>query len=182
MMMSAPCDPVRSLVCWAKSPDPVVEPEGLQPFELVVAGRGRDDGRAGLLGELDRRHANALGTGMDQHCLASGQVARREQGLLSGPERDRHALQFALDRPALFRIMFTEPCDRDNDERVAATEAVSGYVRDIVQRSFPQADTDALAVAMWALVHGLAFLHLDGKLTADSPGEVADQVSGAATT
>jgi hypothetical protein len=62
---------------------------------------------------------------------------------------------------------------------VAATESVSGYVRDIVQRSFPQADTDALAVAMWALVHGLAFLHLDGKLTADSPGEVADRVSGA---
>src|SRR5258705_12822442 len=30
-------------------------------------------------------------------------------------------VQFALERPALFRIMFTEPCDRDNDERVAAT-------------------------------------------------------------
>src|SRR6266446_2832984 len=53
-------------------------------------------------------------------------------------------VQFALERPALFRIMFGEPCDRDNDERVAAATAVSLYVREIIQRSFPQADADAL--------------------------------------
>ena len=88
-------------------------------------------------------------------------------------------VQFALERPALFRIMFGEPCDRDNDERVAATTAVSLYVREIVQRSFPQADADALATAIWALVHGLAFLHLDGKLDARSPAVVADRVSAA---
>jgi AcrR family transcriptional regulator len=88
-------------------------------------------------------------------------------------------VQFALERPALFRIMFGEPCDRDNDERVAATTAVSLYVREIVRRSFPQADADALATAIWALVHGLAFLHLDGKLDARSPAVVADRVSAA---
>jgi AcrR family transcriptional regulator len=88
-------------------------------------------------------------------------------------------VQFALERPALFRIMFGEPCDRDNDERVAATAAVSLYVREIVQRSFPQGDADALATAIWALVHGLAFLHLDGKLDARSPPVVADRVSAA---
>jgi AcrR family transcriptional regulator len=87
-------------------------------------------------------------------------------------------VQFALERPALFRIMFSEPCDRDNDERVAATAAVSLYVRGIVERSFPAADADALATAIWALVHGLAFLHLDGKLNA-TPSVVADRVSGA---
>src|ERR1700732_4120865 len=54
-------------------------------------------------------------------------------------------VQFALERPALFRVMFGEPCDRDNHERVAATAAVSLYVREIVQRSFPQADADAPA-------------------------------------
>src|SRR3979490_1354468 len=75
-------------------------------------------------------------------------------------------VQFALERPALFRIMFGEPCDRDNDERVAATAAVSQYVRVIVERTFPQADADALATAIWALVHGLAFLHPAGKLDA----------------
>src|SRR6202022_403203 len=34
-------------------------------------------------------------------------------------------VQLALERPALFRIMFSEPCDRDNGERGAATAAVS---------------------------------------------------------
>jgi AcrR family transcriptional regulator len=86
-------------------------------------------------------------------------------------------VQFALDRPALFRIMFGEPCDRDNDERVAATAAVSGYLGAIVERTFPQADDQALATAIWALVHGLAFLHLDGKLDASTPQVVADRVT-----
>jgi AcrR family transcriptional regulator len=88
-------------------------------------------------------------------------------------------VQFALERPALFRIMFGESCDRDNDERVAATAAVSLYLREIVERSFPQADAEALATAIWALVHGLAFLHLDGKLDAADPSVVADRVSSA---
>src|SRR4030088_1673672 len=88
-------------------------------------------------------------------------------------------VQFALERPALFRIMFGEPCDRDNDERVAATAAVSLYVRGIVGRTFPQADADALATAIWALVHGLAFLHLDGKLDAPTPAAVAERITSA---
>jgi AcrR family transcriptional regulator len=86
-------------------------------------------------------------------------------------------VQFALERPALFRIMFGEPCDRDNDERVAATAAVSQYVRAIVERTFPPADTGALATAVWALVHGLAFLHLDGKLDASTPSIVAERIT-----
>ena len=88
-------------------------------------------------------------------------------------------VQFALERPALFRLMFGEPCDRDDDERVAATAAVSLYVREIVQRSFPQADAEALATAIWALVHGLACLHLDRKLDASSPSAAADRVTAA---
>jgi AcrR family transcriptional regulator len=88
-------------------------------------------------------------------------------------------VQFALERPALFRIMFGEPCDHDNDERVAATAAVSQYVRAIVERTFPQGDTDALATAVWALVHGLAFLYLDGKLDASTPSVVAERITAA---
>ena len=88
-------------------------------------------------------------------------------------------VQFALEQPALFRMMFGEPCDRDNDERVAATAAVSLYLRELVARCFPQADAEALAPAIWALVHGLAFLHLDGKLDAPTPSAVADRVTAA---
>jgi AcrR family transcriptional regulator len=88
-------------------------------------------------------------------------------------------VQFALERPALFRIMFGEPCDRDNDERVEATAAVSAYVRSIAQRTFPQADAEAIATAIWALVHGLAFLYLDRKLDASSPSLVAERITAA---
>jgi AcrR family transcriptional regulator len=88
-------------------------------------------------------------------------------------------VQFALERPALFRIMFGEVCDRDNDERVAATAAVSLYLREIVGRCFPDADAEPMATAIWALVHGLAFLHLDGKLDAHTPAVVADRVTAA---
>ncbi|MEV7323824.1 TetR/AcrR family transcriptional regulator [Streptomyces sp. NPDC093970] len=85
-------------------------------------------------------------------------------------------VRFALDRPALFRVMFAEPCDPNSEERVAATAAISDYVRGIVRGAFPGADADALSVTVWALVHGLAFLHLDGKLDTTTPEAVDGQV------
>jgi hypothetical protein len=75
--------------------------------------------------------------------------------------------------------MFAEPCDPANEERVAATDAIKQYVRAIVLGVFPDADAEALSTAVWALVHGLAFLHLDGKLDASTPEAVAAQVRGA---
>ncbi|MCQ4084439.1 TetR/AcrR family transcriptional regulator [Streptomyces sp. RB6PN25] len=88
-------------------------------------------------------------------------------------------VRFALDHPALFRVMFVEPCDPTSDDRVAATAAISEYVGTIVRHAFPGADPDALSTAVWALVHGLAFLHLDGKLDASTPDTVADRVRAA---
>jgi AcrR family transcriptional regulator len=88
-------------------------------------------------------------------------------------------VQFALEHPALFRVMFVEPCDPGSDERVDAAAAVSAYVDALVGRAFPGATSDALCTAVWALVHGLAFLHLDGKLDTSSPGVVAEQVRAA---
>ncbi len=72
--------------------------------------------------------------------------------------------------------MFAEPCDPDNEERVSATAAIAEYVRGIVRHAFPGADPDVLWTPVWALVHGLAFLHLDGKLDSSSADAVADQV------
>ncbi|MER7745594.1 TetR/AcrR family transcriptional regulator [Streptomyces bacillaris] len=88
-------------------------------------------------------------------------------------------VRFALEHPALFRAMFAEPCDPTSEERVAATEAISAYVRTIVHATFPGVDADALSTTVWALVHGLAFLHLDGKLDSSTPEVVAAQVNGA---
>ncbi|KUM97529.1 TetR family transcriptional regulator [Streptomyces yokosukanensis] len=79
-------------------------------------------------------------------------------------------VRFALERPGLFRAMFAEPCDPDHDERVAANSVVKAYVEDLVKRAFPHTGADAgdLATAVWALVHGLAFLHIDSKLDASA--------------
>ncbi|MFJ7073426.1 TetR/AcrR family transcriptional regulator [Streptomyces sp. NPDC098781] len=86
-------------------------------------------------------------------------------------------VRFALDHPALFRAMFAEPCDPTSAERVAATAVITEYVQGIVRDAFPGADSSgALATTVWALVHGLAFLHLDGKLDSSTPEVVADQV------
>lgn len=88
-------------------------------------------------------------------------------------------VRFALEHPALFRVMFAEPCDPTGAERVAATETISAYVRTIVEATFPDVDAGALSTTVWALVHGLAFLHLDGKLDSSTPEAVAAQVTSA---
>jgi hypothetical protein len=88
-------------------------------------------------------------------------------------------VQFALQRPSLFRVMFSEPCDRDNVERVTATAAITEYVAGIVRACFPGADAESLAIALWALVHGLAFLHLDGKFDASTTDAVTNRVEAA---
>lgn len=89
-------------------------------------------------------------------------------------------VQFAIEHPALFRAMFAEPCDPTSQERVAATAVISDYVQGIVRDAFAGAeDPGALSTTLWALVHGLAFLHLDGKLDTSTPEAVADQVRAA---
>lgn len=73
-------------------------------------------------------------------------------------------VHFALDRPELFRLMFGRPCDDQSDERVLAASALHEYLDKVVARVFPQSSSTDLATAGWSLAHGLAFLHLDGKL------------------
>ncbi|MFT3695901.1 MAG: WHG domain-containing protein [Kofleriaceae bacterium] len=86
---------------------------------------------------------------------------------------------FALRRPTLFRLMFGNKCDDTNDERVRATAELHTLLAVALARVFPDADAPALATAAWGLVHGLAFLHLDGKLAAGNPAETSARVRGA---
>ena len=88
-------------------------------------------------------------------------------------------VQFALRRPALFRAMFSEQYDAGSPERVAAVEAISAYLRANITRVFPDSDADALSDAVWALVHGLAFLFLDGKFDSADSGELERRVRAA---
>ncbi|MFF2395612.1 TetR/AcrR family transcriptional regulator [Nocardia sp. NPDC058114] len=88
-------------------------------------------------------------------------------------------VRFALARPALFRVMFSDPCDPTSPERVAATTAIHDYVQAIVRRIYPTADEESLTNAMWALVHGLAFLYLQGKFDAAADAELESRIRGA---
>ncbi|MGW5731462.1 MULTISPECIES: TetR/AcrR family transcriptional regulator [Streptomyces] len=156
------------------------------------------DGSAGLSLRAVARRAGVSATApyrhfADRDALVSA-VAAEGYRELAGHLADAHPapstpdelaavavayVRFALEHPALFRVMFAEPCDPTSEERVAATEAISQYVRGIVRTTFPGADADALSTTVWALVHGLAFLHLDGKLDASTPEVVAAQVRAA---
>lgn len=88
-------------------------------------------------------------------------------------------VDFALRRPALFRLMFGRECDDTNDERVRATAELHEWLALSLVRVFPDADAAALATACWSLAHGLAFLHLDGKLSSTPKSAVAPRVRAA---
>lgn len=88
-------------------------------------------------------------------------------------------VDFAMRRPALFRLMFGNPCDNTDDERVNAADELHELLAQALANVTSESDTTALANAGWSLAHGLAFLHLDGKLSADSPEEIAERVRSA---
>lgn len=85
-------------------------------------------------------------------------------------------VRFALRRPAVFRRMFGHTCDDSSAQRVQAAAEVQDLVSAAVASVFPEANAPALATAGWSLVHGLAFLHLDGKLPADHSEEMSTRV------
>ncbi|WP_340538874.1 TetR/AcrR family transcriptional regulator [Nocardioides sp. GXZ039] len=85
-------------------------------------------------------------------------------------------VEFALRRPALFRLMFGNECNTDDEERVQAAAAVHELLAAAITGVFPDSDPLDLALGGWGVVHGLAFLYLDRKLSAASTEEVATQV------
>lgn len=86
---------------------------------------------------------------------------------------------FALRRPAVFRLMFGNPCDDADDERVRASRQLHDVLNQAIARLLPDADIPNLSTALWGMAHGLAFLHLDGKLRPEPPAEVAQRVRAA---
>ncbi|WFF04613.1 TetR/AcrR family transcriptional regulator [Micromonospora sp. WMMD1076] len=88
-------------------------------------------------------------------------------------------VEFALRRPALFRLMFGNACDEGSEERAEAAAEIHELLRLAMANVFPAGDAESLASAGWALAHGLAYLYLDGKLGADSNAEIAEHVRAA---
>jgi len=85
-------------------------------------------------------------------------------------------VRFALERPALFRLMFGSECDTESEERVSASAKIHMMLEDAMREVFPMRDTSSLASAGWAMAHGFAFLHLEGKLPAEPRDEVDSRV------
>lgn len=85
-------------------------------------------------------------------------------------------VEFALRRPALFRLMFGNECNTADEERVRAAAEVHELLAGAITGVFPDSSPLDLALGGWGVVHGMAFLYLDRKLTADSIEEIAAQV------
>lgn len=86
---------------------------------------------------------------------------------------------FALNRPTEFRIMFGNECDDADAERVLAAQGLRAVLDDVLAEMFPMADIPNLSIALWGMAHGIAFLHLDGKLRPEDLGEVEARVRAA---
>jgi AcrR family transcriptional regulator len=91
-------------------------------------------------------------------------------------------VRFALEHPGLFRLMFGHPCGRSDPETTAAAAEVTAVLNARVARLVPKAQERAFAIGSWSLVHGLASLMLDGKLTHGGPDQVDELVRGVVKT
>lgn len=79
-------------------------------------------------------------------------------------------VEFALDNPGYFRVMFRRDlCEMDDDVELAlvaddAFEALVDYVRTTLGKNASIVEIRARATAMWSLSHGLAMLFIEGPL------------------
>ena len=153
--------------------------EGGETFSLRAVAR-----RAGVSTAAPYRHfpdREALESALAVHGLHElmDDLTRNAHPPRSAAEVSELAVEyvrFALRRPALFRLMFGQPCNDDDDERVRASGALHEYLESVMTEVFPQSDPVALATAGWSLAHGLAFLHLDGKLSATDQMAIDERV------
>ena len=92
-------------------------------------------------------------------------------------------VRFALENPALFRLMFGLKLQGNHPELVTAGEAAYGVLSGrIASGAARGGDNEARALGCWALVHGLAGLFLDGQVSdrvSGSEDEVTRRVAGA---
>ncbi|WP_350258882.1 TetR/AcrR family transcriptional regulator [Scrofimicrobium sp. R131] len=88
-------------------------------------------------------------------------------------------VMFALNRPAEFRIMFGNECDEADAERVLAAQKLHALLENVLAGEVPPDQVPDASLALWGMAHGLAFLHLDGKLRPSPVDEVQARVRAA---
>lgn len=92
-------------------------------------------------------------------------------------------VRYALEKPALFRLMFGPKRLGTHPELITAGEAAYAVLAArVAAEASANADRDARALGCWSLVHGLASLFLDGRIsdkTAASDSDVTRRVAEA---
>ena len=74
-------------------------------------------------------------------------------------------VRYALDNPALFRLMFgPRHLGKHPDLGTAGDSAYAVLADRVAADTRSHTDHNARALGCWALVHGLAFLFLDGRI------------------
>ncbi|MCX4432162.1 TetR/AcrR family transcriptional regulator [Streptomyces mirabilis] len=76
-------------------------------------------------------------------------------------------VRYAVEHPALFRLMFNRPCDPSHPGVKAAGDAAYAVLSPHVVAGIPPELHEAHVTGWWSLVHGLASLALYGKLPRD---------------
>jgi AcrR family transcriptional regulator len=124
-----------------------------------------------------------LGQALDRAARAGSEPAKAVEAM------GRAYVEFALRNPAYFRAMFRAdavPLDRHPDARKREDEAFGTLVEAVNEAFSNQPDKvrKTVAVACWALVHGLSTLILEGSLARKTKvprgreKQLADEVIG----
>ncbi|MFJ2645216.1 TetR/AcrR family transcriptional regulator [Streptomyces sp. NPDC087420] len=140
--------------------------------------------RAGVSANAPYRHfrdKNALLAALATHGFHELGRLMKEADNSADPGEEFLALgqsyvRYALDHPGIFRLMYGHPCSRYDAEANAAAAESAQVLANRVSQLVPEESRQALLIGSWALVHGLASLILDGKITSGGPEEVDDLV------
>ena len=158
-----------------KASDDILRHQGIESFSLREAAR-----RAGVSPGAPAHHfGNSSGLLTEVALLGYEALARylMDAPQTGSPISDLRALakayvEFALEHPGRFRLMFRrELVNRDDPRYVAAsTRAMAVFARAaaIVYGGDPEtanhAENYPIVIAAWSTVHGVAHLALEGKL------------------
>jgi AcrR family transcriptional regulator len=119
-----------------------------------------------LVFAMCKRGAEALGEAQVNAMEAAG-------GGTAGFDATGQAyIRFALDNPALFRMMMTtRPSAEYLEMDISVVNHAMQLLRENVAKMLPEGSSEAArqmaAIHAWSLVHGMAMLMLDGQIPAD---------------
>lgn len=113
--------------------------------------------KAALLGAVAEQGFNEL-------CLRLSAADASGEGRSALIAQGLAYIAYALERPALFRLMFSTP--EQACVPLLAGDAAYGVLSRRVASLFPE-DAEAMTTGCWALVHGLATLAIGGTIPLD---------------